>query len=80
MTIAALVLGEPRAAWLAAATEDRFLRGLGRAQRFGTQYESSGPSSPMRLAEVEGGVTDALRKVLKVPPLPEPGAEFEGGS
>jgi len=80
MCIAALALGDPRAVWLAAATEDRFLRGIGRKQRFGTQYESSGPGAPMLLADVEEGVTDALRHALKVPPLPAPASELDGGS
>jgi hypothetical protein len=79
MCIAALVRGERSAASLAAATEDRFLRGIGRSQRFGTQYESSGPKSPLLLAPVQGGVTDALRAVLDVPALPAPGTEFRDG-
>jgi hypothetical protein len=77
MCIAALALGERSAAWLAAATEDRFLRGIGRGQRFGTQYATDDISKPMTLVEVEEGVTDGLRSVLNVPPLPEPGAEFK---
>jgi hypothetical protein len=80
MCMAALVRGERSAASLAAATEDRFLRGIGRRQRFGTQYEAADPKDPMLLAPVQEGVTDALRAVLDVPPLPEPGAEFQGGS
>jgi hypothetical protein len=38
MCIAALVQGERGAASLAAASEDRFLMGIGRKQRFGTQF------------------------------------------
>ena len=74
MAIAALAAGDPRARWLTAATEDRFLRRIGRPQRFGTQYESTG--GPMALAETEPGVTDHLRAAVAVPPLPPPGATF----
>ena len=76
MCIAALALGEKGAASLAAATEDRFLRGISRKQRFGTQFTASGPDAPLLLAETDEGVTDQLRAVLNVPPLPAPGAEF----
>ena len=74
MAIAALAAGDPRARWLAAATEDRFLRRLGRPQRFGTQYESTG--GPATLAETDPGVTDHLRAAVSVPPLPQSGATF----
>jgi hypothetical protein len=74
MALASIAAGDPRARWLAAATEDRFLRRIGRSQRFGTQYEST--EGPPTLAETATGVTDHLREALSVPPLPEPGAEL----
>ena len=53
-----------QAAWLVAASEDRFLQSIGRKQRFGTQ-----------LAEVpivvDGSVTDRLRAEFSVPSLAE---------
>ena len=55
--------------WLAAASEDRFLMNIGRPQRFGTQYQSVGPNSPMKLYTVDSGVTDELRRMLDVPSL-----------
>jgi hypothetical protein len=58
-----LVLG------LAAASEDRFLRSIGRRQRFGTQYESAGEPGKFRLAEVDPGVTDELRDAHNIDPL-----------
>ena len=61
----------PTAKWLAAASYDRFLLSIGRAQRFGTQFSSEGPNSPMRLDKMEEGITDELRKVWGVPPLSE---------
>jgi len=51
------------AAWLAAASEDRFLQSIGRKQRFGTQL-----SNPI---VVDGSVTDRLRDELSVPSLKE---------
>jgi hypothetical protein len=68
--VAALAKGEREARWLAAATEDRFLMNIGRPQRFGTQYRSSG-NEPVRLYEVSPEVTDSLRAELGVPPLAE---------
>ena len=56
---------------LAAASEDRFLMSIGRPQRFGTQYKSDGPNQPMRLYNVEPGVTDHLRRIMNVPSLAE---------
>ena len=44
---------------------------IGRAQRFGTQYRSTGPNKPCRLYRTEEGVTDALRRALDVPTLAE---------
>jgi len=55
----------------AAASEDRFLGSIGRAQRFGTQYGSTGPGAPFRLKPVEDGVTDALRHEFAAPTLDE---------
>ncbi len=46
----------------------------------GTQYRSSGPDDPLRLHEVEPGVTDGLRNELGVPTLEEArGRETEMG-
>jgi hypothetical protein len=69
--VVALSLGERDARWLSAATEDRFLMGIGRPQRFGTQYRSAGPNQPYKLHKVDSGVTDGLRRALGVPTLDE---------
>jgi hypothetical protein len=59
--------GDQQADWvspakqLAAASEDRFLLSIGRAQRFGTQAS--------HLDKIAEGVTDQLRKAWDVPPL-----------
>jgi hypothetical protein len=67
LCVAALVLGEKRAAWLAAASEDRFLMNISRPQRFGTQFRADGPNQPMKLYPTDGAVTDSLRQRLGVP-------------
>ena len=69
LCVVAIAKGHEGAKWLAAASEDRFLRSLERPQRFGTQYNSSGPNMPFRLAPVEDGVTDALRREFNAPTL-----------
>lgn len=71
LCVVAISKGEERAKWLAAASEDRFLMSIGHPQRFATQYRSDGPESPMRLYQVDPGVTDELRQALKVPRLAE---------
>src|SRR5262249_26427022 len=69
--IAAITKGEPRAGWLAAATEDSFLMNIDRPQRFATQYRSTDLNGPVRLYRVAPEVTDALRAALDVPSLAE---------
>jgi hypothetical protein len=51
------------AAWLVAASEDRFLLEIGRKQRFGTQF-----AEPI---VVDGSITDRLRAEFSVPSLAE---------
>jgi len=71
LSVAALALSAKnhQAAWLAAASEDRFLMNLKRPQRFGTQFRSEGLNKPMLLHEVAPVVTDQLRKWMSTPSL-----------
>ena len=71
LCVVAIAKGFAGAKWLAAASEDRFLGSVGRSQRFGTQYKSDGPNAPFRLAPLEDGVTDALRREFDAPTLAE---------
>jgi hypothetical protein len=71
LCIVGISKGEPRAKWLAAASEDRFLMNIGRPQRFGTQYRSDVSGKNLRLYKVGEGVTDHLRRELGVPSLAE---------
>jgi hypothetical protein len=70
LCIVAISKGEMRAKWLAAATEDRFLRTIERPQRFGTQFRSDG-DNPFQVEPVDSGVTDELRRAFGVRSLQE---------
>jgi hypothetical protein len=74
MCVAALANGEQGAKWLSAATEDRFLRSIGRKQRFGTQYEAAAEPGKFKLADTDSQVTDELRSALGAPSLAEAAA------
>jgi hypothetical protein len=71
LCVIAISKGEQRAKWLAAASLDRFLVGVGRPQRYGTQYRSNHPSRPAALRPVDPNVPDQLRLELNVPTLQE---------
>lgn len=60
LAVAALLLAEPDARWLAAATYDRMLRSMGHAQRFGTQY---GPTLKLQRLD-ESAFCDQQRLAL----------------
>ncbi len=64
----ALDLGNPNAPWLYASTMDRYLRSLGKPQRFGTQYVARGRCNYV-LAPVERATTDEERLRYGVPML-----------
>jgi hypothetical protein len=72
LCVAAIIKGDARGKWLAAASEDRFLMNINRPQRFATQFRCDGlPNCEFHLYKVDEGVTDELRKVLDVPSLAE---------
>lgn len=82
LCVIAISKGEKRAMWLAAASLDRFLVSIGRAQRFGTQYRSNKSFRPPQLVAVDPNVSDTLRHELGVPTLAEAkkrGKEMEKG-
>jgi len=69
LSICSLLLGNAKAAWLAAATYDRMLQSGGHHQRFGTQYSSEG-SGPFKFDPCDTtGIGDAERKAMKCPTL-----------
>lgn len=69
LAMISMALGSREARWLAAASYDRLLTRLGRGQRFGTQYISTGKDDPMHFAPVEPGVTDGMRAAMNCPAL-----------
>lgn len=69
LCVIAIAKGEHRAKWLAAASLDRFLTGIDRPQRFGTQYRSKGRTDAPVLLPVDPAVTDAMRREMGVPTL-----------
>ncbi|MBE9103290.1 hypothetical protein [Vacuolonema iberomarrocanum] len=73
LCIVSLGQGETRAQWLAAATEDRFLKSIGRPQRFGTQFQLNEARELQLYAVDEDAptVTDTLRAAMDVPLLAE---------
>lgn len=71
LCVIAISKGEAKAKWLAAASLDRYLVGIGRPQRYGTQFFSNHPSRPPRLRPIDPSVPDSLRRELGVPTLAE---------
>lgn len=70
LAVAAIARGRDDAAWIAAATLDRYLQSIGRPQIYGTQYQIPGDGS----GTTQGGydrdlVPDSLRITSGVPPL-----------
>jgi hypothetical protein len=71
LAVAAISQGRKDATWIAAATLDRYLQAIGQPQIYGTQF-SSPPGKPTTQEPYDRTlVSDALRKVLHVPPLAE---------
>ncbi|PUA29403.1 MAG: hypothetical protein B0W54_02095 [Cellvibrio sp. 79] len=71
LCVVAISKGEEKAKWLAAASLDRFLIGIGRNQRYGTQFRSDRSFNPPRLVPIDKDVPDALRIEMNVPTLKE---------
>ena len=71
-----------RSGWRAASL-DRFLTNIGRAQRFGTQFQSKDMDHPVTLMATDPSVPDSLRRALNVPTLEQAKqreAQFAGNS
>jgi len=67
LAIIAAARGRADATWIAAATLDRFLNKIGRAQIYGTQFHSR-PGEPTTQEPYDRAlVSDALRQALGVP-------------
>lgn len=69
-TIAA-AKGWRNAAWIAAATLDRYLQNVGQRQIYGTQYRNPPDAGPTQEPYDKTLISDSLRTELGVPPLAE---------
>lgn len=63
--------GKPEAAWIAAATLDRYLQRIGQAQIYGTQFQGRPDMSWTQEPYRRDLLPDALRKATGVPSLAE---------
>ena len=75
LAMAAQAAGRPDAAWTAAATLDRFLQHVDRAQIFGTQYAGD-VGEPLTQGKYDSAlIPDSLRRALGVPTLEQQEAQ-----
>jgi len=70
LATAALAQGHQDAAWIAAASLDRYLQGIGRPQIYGTQYIQMGAETT-RGAFDPDFMPDSVRRDTRVPPRAE---------
>jgi hypothetical protein len=68
LAVIAVIKGNGHARWLAAASLDRYLRGIGDPQRFGTQSKFL-PNGEQQFESINSKVPDSLRRVFGVPAL-----------
>jgi hypothetical protein len=70
LALVAAARGKAEAAWIAAATLDRYLESIGQAQIYGTQYQRRGNSDWSQEPYRRDLLPDALREATGVPPIP----------
>lgn len=71
LAMAAQAKGKHDAAWIAAASLDRYLSSTGENQIFGTQFERAADGTTVQKPGDTVLVTDAVRRAVGVPPLTE---------
>ncbi len=69
LACAAMVKGHPQASWIAAASLDRYLGSIGRAQIYGTQFRVEGETRYSQGDFNRELIPDSLRETLGVPKL-----------
>jgi hypothetical protein len=69
LAVVSVAKGEPGAAWLSAATLDRYLQSIGRPQIYGTQFRVKTKELYTQEPYERGIVSDALRHQLGVPSM-----------
>ena len=78
LAVVATAKGEPNAAWIAAATLDRYLQDIGRPQVLGTQFTRTGDGKFTQEPYDRTVASDAMRKAIQVPSLAEQEVERHG--
>ncbi len=69
LAVVAAARGKPEAAWIAAATLDRYLQRIGQPQIYGTQYLSHGDNVWTQEPYRRDLLSDAVRDATGVPPI-----------
>jgi hypothetical protein len=75
LAMIAVAKGHPDAPWIASATLDRYLQEIGKPQVLGTQFKSMDDGHFSQEPYNRTLVSDAMRKALQVPTIPEQDAE-----
>lgn len=68
--------GKPSAAWIAAATLDRYLQSIGQPQVYGTQFQTRDGKTRQAQPFRSDLLSDAIRQASGVPPLAEQDAQY----
>jgi hypothetical protein len=71
LAIVAVAYGDAGALWIASATLDRYLQAVGKPQVYGTQFTSGSNQSLTQEPYNRALISDAIRRLLDVPPLAE---------
>ena len=71
LAVVAAARGKPEAAWIAAATLDRYLQRIGQPQIYGTQYLKRDDKDWTQEPYRRELLSDALREATGVPPIPK---------
>lgn len=69
LAVVAAARGKSEAAWIAAATLDRYLQHIGQPQIYGTQYLRHGDSEWTQEPYRRDLLSDPLREATGVPPI-----------
>ena len=72
LAVVSTARGKSEAAWIAAATLDRYLQSIGQKQVYGTQFKTPTGAKATQEPYDRALVSDALRSALGVPSLTEP--------
>lgn len=79
LAVSAVARGRDDAAWIAAATLDRYLQAIGRAQIYGTQFQIPGDGSGATQGDYDRALLpDSLRTISGVPPLADQAEQVRG--